>query len=111
MRILLKDNDSYYLMEFYNLLNKRIGSISFSKPRNNLIYVYTFEILKQYQNKGYGNYLFKNFIDNFGDKANIKAKIIGGEKNISCSRIFKKYGFIVIDRTLYNWEVYREKNN
>jgi ribosomal protein S18 acetylase RimI-like enzyme len=110
MKILLREYERYYIMELYNLLNKRIGSISFSKPKNNLIYIYTFEILKKYQNNGYGKYLLKNLINNFGDKVNIKAIILGGDNNKSCYSIFKYFGFNEIDRKMENCEVYREMN-
>jgi hypothetical protein len=108
MKILIKDYEKYYIMELYNLLNKKIGNISFSKPENNMIYIYTFEIYKKYKNKGYGKFLFKNFIDNFGDIANIKAIILGGEKNISCYKIFKYNCFKIINIRRDNCEVYRE---
>lgn len=108
MKILIKDYDKYYKMELYNLLNKEIGNISFSKLKNNIIYIYTFEIFKKYQNKGYGKFLFKNFIDNFGDKSNLKATILGGENNKGCYNIFKYYGFKEIDRKRDNCVVYRE---
>jgi ribosomal protein S18 acetylase RimI-like enzyme len=110
MKIIMKEYDRYYIMELHNLLNKRIGSISFSKPKNHLIYIYTFEILKKYQNKGYGKILFKKFIDNFGDKVNMKAIILGGENNKSCYRIFNYFGFNEINRKMENCEVYREMN-
>lgn len=108
MKILLRDYEKYYVMELHNLLNKQIGSISFSKPKNNIIYIYTFEIFKKYQNNGYGKFLFKNFIDNFGNKANMKAIILGGENNIGCYKVFKYYGFKEIERKRDNCEVYRE---
>jgi hypothetical protein len=111
MKILIKDYEKYYIMELINLLNKKIGSITFSKPKNNMIYIYTFEISKKYQNNGYGKFLFKNFIDNFGDKANIKATILGGESNIGCYNVFKYYGFKEIDKKSDNCNVYREINN
>jgi ribosomal protein S18 acetylase RimI-like enzyme len=92
-----KQEQNVYLVKLiYN--SRPIGNISYEIDRTlKILYLYTININEKYRRNGYGTILLDNIIRLYKEY-NVICKILGGEENIQCMKLLKKFGFKYFDK-------------